>query len=94
MNINKSTQTPMQAPYGATLQPFDGPVSFTPAQPDRLNRLPAVSVITGLSRSSIYSLMNAGNFPASVRLSARAVGWKSSDLDRWIAERVKTGGQS
>jgi prophage regulatory protein len=42
---------------------------------------------TGLSRSSIYKLMQEGTFPKSVSLSARAVGWRSNHIDQWLEER-------
>lgn len=38
---------------------------------------------TGLGRSTIYRLMAERKFPTPVRLAARAVGWRKSDLDRW-----------
>ena len=45
----------------------------------------------GLSRSTVYQLMAAGDFPASVRLTRNSVGWRSDDIDAWIASRVRTG---
>lgn len=50
-------------------------------------RFPAVKALTGLSRTSIHRLVKAGNFPPPRRLGVRAVGWLSSDLERWQAER-------
>lgn len=65
-----------------------------PAKPDKLLRLPAVEERTGLKKSSLYAGAKAGTFPAPVRLSARAVAWRESDIDRWISERAATGGAS
>ncbi|MBX3646756.1 MAG: AlpA family phage regulatory protein [Rhodocyclaceae bacterium] len=42
----------------------------------------------GLSRSQLYALQKIGKFPQSISLSARAVGWLSSDIQAWIAERA------
>jgi prophage regulatory protein len=42
----------------------------------------------GLGRSSIYAGVKAGTFPAPVRLSARAVGFLESSIDRWVAQRM------
>jgi prophage regulatory protein len=53
-------------------------------------RLPLVQKRTGLSRSTIYSFIEAGKFPASVSLGARAVGWRNSEISEWINTRVKT----
>lgn len=58
----------------------------TPASPDTLQpflRMPAVTRLTGLGRSTIYRLMAEDKFPAPVRLAARAVAWRKADLERW-----------
>jgi prophage regulatory protein len=51
-------------------------------------RLPVVKARTALSRSSIYKFIIAGQFPKSVRLGPRAVGWLESEIDEWIKARV------
>lgn len=83
----------MQAPHGAPPQPPDGCVNIIPAKPGRLLRLPAVLELTGLGKSSIYAGVKAGTFCVPYRLSARAVGWREEDINRWISERLTTGGQ-
>lgn len=60
--------------------------------PSKLVRLPVVESLTGLKRSSIYKAMREFTFPGSVRLSARAVAWRESEVLAWCAERTKTGG--
>ena len=60
--------------------------------PGKLIRLPVVESHTGLKRSSIYKAMRERTFPGSVRLSARAVAWRESEVLAWCAERAKTGG--
>ena len=57
----------------------------------RILRLPEVLARVGLSRSTVYQLMAAGDFPASVRLTPHSVGWRSDDIDAWIASRARTG---
>lgn len=55
---------------------------------DRLfARMSTVLRITGLGRSTIYRLIAEDRFPAQVRIGARAVGWRWSDLERWSAAR-------
>jgi prophage regulatory protein len=54
----------------------------------RILRLPAVVVVTGISRSSIYVLMERGSFPRPVKLSERCVGWVESEVQEWISEKV------
>lgn len=85
---------PVQALHGATPEPHDGRVTVTPAKPGRLLRLPAVMERCALGRSSIYAGVRNGTFVTPVRLSARAVGWREDEIDRWVSERVKTGAQS
>ena len=52
-------------------------------------RLPQVKQRTGLSRSTIYALIKDGKFKTPISLGARAVGWLDSDVDEFIAARVK-----
>jgi len=53
-------------------------------------RLPEVKAVTGLSKSSLYDLIRANNFPAPVRLGPRTVAWVRSEIKQWAAERVLT----
>ncbi len=55
---------------------------------DRLLRLPEVETATGLKKSSIYSLMRAGEFPRSVKLTARCVAWPESQVLGFIQARI------
>lgn len=55
---------------------------------DTVNRLPAVKVFSGLSKTSIYDGIAAGTFPAPVKIGERAVGWRTSDLSQWLNSRV------
>ncbi len=59
-----------------------------PAPPDTVLRLPAVLARVGLKRSVLYQLIQAGQFPAGIKLAPRQVGWRESDINRWIASRV------
>lgn len=52
-------------------------------------RLPAVKNRTGLSRSTIYLRITNNEFPASISLGGRAVGWLEKDVDAWLAEKVE-----
>ncbi|WP_425258914.1 helix-turn-helix transcriptional regulator [Photobacterium angustum] len=55
----------------------------------RILRLPEVRDKVGLSRSSIYALMSKGDFPRSVPLGERSVGWFEDTIDSWLLEREK-----
>lgn len=54
----------------------------------KILRLRAVKEWTGLSRSTIYLMIKNGEFPNSVKIGARAVGWLDSDLQAWIELRI------
>ncbi len=43
---------------------------------------------TGLSRSTIYRLLEAEDFPEPIRLSKRAIGWTEEQLNGWISSRT------
>jgi len=59
----------------------------------RLLRLSEVLHLTALSRSSVYRLMEAGSFPASINLSARSVAWVEEEVQEWIQKRIEERGQ-
>jgi prophage regulatory protein len=56
---------------------------------DRLLRLPLVQDKCGLKKSEIYDRMRRGAFPLSVALGPRAIAWLESEIDLWIAEKVR-----
>jgi prophage regulatory protein len=51
-------------------------------------RLPRTILKTGLSRSTIYSLVSRGDFPRQIKLSPRTMGFLESEIDAWIAGRI------
>jgi prophage regulatory protein len=59
-----------------------------PYQTYKIFRIREVCEITGLGRSTIYGLVKLGKFPKQLQLSARAVGWSSTSVFEWLAERV------
>jgi prophage regulatory protein len=50
-------------------------------------RRPTVEEATGLSRSTIYEMMDRGEFPRPIRIGRRAVAWPESAVLTWLAER-------
>ena len=54
-------------------------------QPDRIIRFDTVRARTGLSRSTIYSKIAEGTFPAQLKISTNGAGWRESDINRWVA---------
>ena len=51
-------------------------------------RLPEVMARTGLSRATIYHKMSLDEFPRSINLGLRSVGWISSEIVGWIQARI------
>ena len=44
----------------------------------------------GLSRSTIYAKVSAGELPPPIQLgSGRAVGWIEGEIDQWLAAQVE-----
>ena len=56
---------------------------------DFVLRRPKVEKQVGLSRSTIYSLMQKGMFPKPIPLGPRSKGWLSSEITRWMDERIR-----
>ncbi|BCA93899.1 transcriptional regulator [Legionella antarctica] len=52
-------------------------------------RLPDVIKQTGLSRSSIYLRIANHEFPDSISLGGRSVGWLQQDIDEWVLEKIE-----
>lgn len=57
--------------------------------PQTILRLAEVRQRTGLSRSSIYKRIEAGEFPHQISLGARAVGWLKREVEDWINRRIQ-----
>ena len=52
-----------------------------------LARRRQVEQLVQLSRSTIYAAVKAGTFPAPVRIGARAVAWRISEVEQWLEAR-------
>lgn len=57
-------------------------------------RLPEVMLRTGLKHASIYNMMKRGEFPKQRRISPRAVGWDSVEIENWIQARLNNSDSS
>ena len=59
---------------------------------DRILRLTEVLELTGLSKSTLYRRLAAGEFPQQAKLggpSSRAVGWFEDEIDAWMDGLVR-----
>lgn len=43
----------------------------------------------GLSRTTIYRMIAAGDFPRPIRLGSRAVAWIEADVIQWMNKRER-----
>ena len=56
--------------------------------PPAILRLADLEDYICLGRSAIYKLLQEDEqFPRQIRLTARAVGWRRADIDRWLESR-------
>uniref|UniRef100_UPI003F84F059 helix-turn-helix transcriptional regulator n=1 Tax=Cupriavidus ulmosensis TaxID=3065913 RepID=UPI003F84F059 len=56
---------------------------------ERFVRSEEASTRTGLSRRTLFRLVKANEFPAPYRLTGSLLGWRETDVDRWIESRPK-----
>jgi prophage regulatory protein len=54
----------------------------------RILRRSQVENLTGLCRSAIYQQIAAGQFPRSIPLGARSVGWVEAEVVEWLRSRI------
>lgn len=52
---------------------------------NRVLRLPQVREKIGRANATIWKDVSEGTLPPPISIGPRAVGWKSSELDAWIA---------
>lgn len=89
MNLN----APLTHTHSVAPSSLESTVTVQPRHPEKLLRLPRVEEATALKKSTIYAGMRDGTFPTPVRLAGgRAVAWRESEVQAWIAARTKTGG--
>ncbi len=64
------------------------------ASTGRLLRLSEVRSRTALGRSTIYRLMRNGDFPEPLKIGDRAVRWRESEIEEWLAARPRAIGDT
>jgi len=67
-------------------------MTTTATAPDSLIRMPEVLKRTGLSRASVYRLMDAGDFPAKRKLMGTGrsspICFSANEVQAWINKRM------
>lgn len=59
---------------------------------DRILRLHDVMHLSGLGKSSIYSLAKEGKFPKQIHIHRRMTGWSEAAVLTWVQARLTQGG--
>ena len=59
---------------------------------DHLLRLSEVRTRTALARTTIYRKMREGSFPEPLKVGVRAVRWRESEIEDWLASRPRATG--
>jgi prophage regulatory protein len=54
----------------------------------RVLRVEDACIKAGISRSMLYDLASRNEFPAPIKLGAKASGWIESEIDAWIDARI------
>lgn len=54
---------------------------------DPLMRRGEVERTTGLTTSALYRLVKLGDFPKPYQITPGTVGWRTSEVARWLNER-------
>ena len=57
----------------------------------RILKIKEVVHLTGLSRSTVYLLVQNEKFPGPLKLSTRASGWILGEVEEWINSRREAG---
>ncbi|EJD6367442.1 TPA: helix-turn-helix transcriptional regulator [Providencia alcalifaciens] len=55
---------------------------------ENLIRLPEVMRRTGYGKAWIYRLIEAGQFPKSVKIGTRSIAFVESEVDEWVANKI------
>lgn len=61
--------------------------STGPVQGDPIYRPREAANYLGLTRSSIYRLVDSGKLPRPIRVTAQASGWRLSALEAFLTKR-------
>lgn len=55
------------------------------AKPDRLIRMPELLARLGICRKTVYNLLKTGELPRPLMIGSKAIAWRESQIDDWIA---------
>ena len=58
----------------------------------RILRRPEVERLVGVAKPTLYNWIRKGLFPSSIKLGPQAVGWRSDEVEAWLASRERSAG--
>ncbi len=50
-------------------------------------RMKDLTQVLGLSKTTLYVMVNTGEFPKPIELGPHSVGWPSGEVKEWVASR-------
>jgi prophage regulatory protein len=59
---------------------------------DRILRMQDVVKLTALSRSTLYRMIDRGEFPPLLQISRRSVGFRESEIEQFLDNRLTARG--
>jgi prophage regulatory protein len=68
-------------------QMYQGGLMDDVANP-KIIRLPGVLSRIGIKRSTLYQMIESGDFPKQIKLGERSVGWLETEINLWIKTRI------
>ena len=79
------------SPSPSPIRPDDGHTDCDPtAERDALMRPAEAASFLGLTARTVDKMRQQGRGPSFVLISSRCIRYRRSDLDTWIAERVRS----
>lgn len=54
-----------------------------------LLKVEAVTALIGVSRATLYRMVNAGDFPKPLQLSPKRVAWLQAEVDAWFQTKIE-----
>lgn len=56
--------------------------------PDAQLKVETVSALTGRGKSTLYSMVRAGKFPAPIKYGLRCTRWQAGSVTDWLKAQV------
>lgn len=63
-----------------------GSPDYSKLLPEAFLRLPDVLALVGLSRASVYAKVAERRFPAPIKITPHASGWRLCDIRAWLSD--------